>query len=235
VTLHWQDESGDHIGRKLSQRREEVTFQNGDVVLSGSLVVPARAGRHPAIVRIHGSGPQTRRNFLDGWYAYHGVSYLSFDKRGTGESTGDWQEAGISELADDVLAAVRLLRARSDIDPDQIGIEGDSEGGWIAPAVAARDPRIKFILLHAGPAMDYVPGLMNEVEENSKARGLAGEDLQKALAFRQKATQMIADGAGLNDEAWTKLQAFVDPTAKRIGSVTSAYREKGAPRRRSYI
>jgi pimeloyl-ACP methyl ester carboxylesterase len=214
VTIHWQDESGNHIGRKLSLDREEVTFHNGDVVLSGTLVVQPRPGRHLAIVRIHGSGPQTRRNFLDGWYAYHGVSYLSFDKRGTGKSTGDWREAGISELADDVLAAVRLLRQRSDIDPNQIGIEGDSEGGWIAPAVAVRDPRIKFILVHAGPAMDYVPELLNEVEEGSKARGLAGEDLQKALAFSQKATQMIADGAGLSDEAWSKLQTFVEPYRK---------------------
>jgi pimeloyl-ACP methyl ester carboxylesterase len=236
LTLQWQDESGDHLGRKLSLQREEVTFQNGDVVLSGTLVVPGRAGRHPAIVRIHGSGPQTRRNFLDGWYAYHGVSYLSFDKRGTGKSTGDWLEAGISELADDVLAAVRLLRQRSDIDPDQIGIEGDSEGGWIAPAVAVRDPRIKFILVHAGPAMDYVPELMNEVEENCKARGLSGEDLRNALAFRQNATQMIADGAGLTDDAWAKLQAFVDPYRKETWfRYVSVPRERGPAQKKLYL
>jgi hypothetical protein len=136
---------------------------------------------------------------------------LSFDKRGTGKSTGDWREAGISELADDVLAAVRFLRQRNDIDPDQIGIEGDSEGGWIVPAVATRDPRIKFILIWAGPAMDYVPELMNEVEENLKASGLSADDLKKALEFKQRALSMLADGAGLSDEAWAKFQAFVAP------------------------
>jgi uncharacterized protein len=188
-----------------------VTFKDSDVVLSGTLVMPPGSGRHAAIVRIHGSGPQTRRNVVDGWYAYHGISYLSFDKRGAGKSTGDWREAGITELADDVLAAVRLLRQRDDIDPDQIGIEGDSEGGWIAPAVAARDPRIKFIVLQAGPAMDYVSELMNEVEENARARGLAGEDLKKALDFKLQALQMLADGAGLNDKAWASFEAFVNP------------------------
>lgn len=211
TSLHWQDKSGEKIGTKLEQRREEVTFRDRDVALSGTLVLPRGKGPHPALIRIQGAGPQTRRNAFDGWFAYHGVAYLSFDKRGTGTSTGDWREAGISELADDVLAAVRFMRQRNDIDPDQIGIEGDSEGGWIAPVVATRDPRIKFVVIWAGPAMDYVPELMNEVEEGMKARGLSGDELKKALEFKRRALTMLADGAGLNDEAWAKFQAFVGP------------------------
>jgi len=211
TALHWQDSSGQQMGRKIDQQREEVTFKDGDVTLSGTLVIPSGRGPHPALIRIQGAGPQTRRNAFDGWFAYNGVAYLSFDKRGTGKSTGDWREAGISELANDVLAAVRFLRQRDDIDPDQIGIEGDSEGGWIAPVVATRDRKIKFIVIWAGPAMDYVPELMNEVEENLKASGLSGDDLKKALEFKRKALQMIADGAALSDEAWAKFQAFVGP------------------------
>ena len=209
VALHWEDESGQQIGKKLDQRREEVTFKDGDVTLSGTLVLPSGNGPHPALIRIQGAGPQTRRNAFDGWFAYHGIAYLSFDKRGTGKSTGDWREAGISELADDVLAAVRFLRQRDDIDPDQIGIEGDSEGGWIAPAVATRDARIKFIVIWAGPAMDYVPELMNEAEENLKASGLSGDDLRKALEFKRQTFAMLANGAGLSDDAWAKFQAFI--------------------------
>jgi uncharacterized protein len=211
TALHWQAKSGQEIGRKLDQRREEVTFKDGGVVLSGTLVLPIGKGPHPALIRIQGAGPQTRRNAFDGWFAYHGVAYLSFDKRGTGTSTGDWREAGISELADDVLAAVRFLRQRNDIDPDQIGIEGDSEGGWIAPVVVTRDPRIKFVVIWAGPAMDYVPELMNEVEENVKAMGLGGDELNLALEFKRRALLMLAGGAGLSDEAWAKFQAFLGP------------------------
>jgi dienelactone hydrolase len=211
VVLHWQDEAGQRIGRKLELRREEVTFRDGDVVLSGTLGLPSGQGPHPAIVRIHGAGPQARQSTLDGWYAYHGIAYLSFDKRGVGKSTGDWREAGISELADDVLAAVRFLRQRKDIDPAQIGIESVSEGGWIAPVVATRDSKVRFIIVLAGPALDYVPELMNEVEERLKARGLSGDDLKRALEFKRKALQMIADGAGLSDEAWANFQTFVAP------------------------
>jgi len=236
VALHWNDESGQQIGRKLDQRREEVTFKDGDVVLSGTLVLPNRKGPYPAIIRIQGAGPQTRRNAFDGWFAYHGVAYLSFDKRGTGKSTGDWREAGISELADDVLAAVRSLRERNDIDPDQIGIEGDSEGGWIAPVVATRDPRIKFIVIWAGPAMDYVAELMNEVEENVRASGLSGDELNKALEFKRKAIQMIADGAGLSDDAWAEFQAFVGPYRnEKWFSYVSEPKERGWAQKKLYL
>jgi len=236
TALHWQDASGQQIGRKLDQRREEVTFKDGDVALSGTLVLPGGRGRHPALIRIQGAGPQTRRNAFDGWFAYHGVAYLSFDKRGTGKSTGDWRDAGISELADDVLAGVRFLRQREDIDPDQIGIEGDSEGGWIAPAVATRDPRIKFIVIWAGPAMDYVPELMNEVEENLKASGVSGDDLREALEFKRQTLAMLAGGAGLSDEAWAKFQAFVGSHRKeKWFSYVSVPEQRGWPQKKLYL
>ena len=236
AALHWQDKSGRQIGRKLDQRREEVMFKDGDVVLSGTLVLPSGKGPHSAIVRIQGAGPQTRRNAFDGWFAYHGIAYLSFDKRGTGKSTGDWRDAGISDLADDVVAALRMLRQRNDIDPDQIGIEGDSEGAWIAPVVAARDPRLRFIVLWGGPAMDYVAELMNEVEEGVKARGLSGDDLRRALEFKRKALQMLADGAGLSDEAWASFQTFVAPYRNEPWfSYVSEPKDRGWPQKKLYL
>ena len=236
TTLHWQDKAGEQLGHKLELRREEVTFKSGDVSLSGALVLPTGHGPHPAIVRIHGAGPQTRRNTVDGWYAYHGIAHLSFDKRGTGQSTGDWRETGISELADDVLAAIRFLRERSDLDPDRIGIEAVSEGGWIAPVVAAHDSRIKFMVIISGPAMDYVPELMNEIEERVKARGLSGDDLRKALEFKRKALQMIADGAGLSDDAWSKFQTFVDPYRnEKWFPYVSEPKERGPAQKKLYL
>jgi pimeloyl-ACP methyl ester carboxylesterase len=210
--IHWKEGSAaEQFGRKVEPPREEVVFRNGDVVLSGTLVLPVGRGPHPAIVMIHGSGPQTRRSPAANWYAYHGIAYLSFDKRGAGKSTGDWREAGLSELADDVLAAVKFLRQRREIDGNQIILEAVSEGGWVAPVVAVRDPGIRSIILLVGPALDYVSEIVNEVEENLNARGLAGDDLQKAVKFKRQALAMLKAGAGLNDEAWEKFQAFVRP------------------------
>jgi pimeloyl-ACP methyl ester carboxylesterase len=209
--LRWEDSSTNrrYLGPKLELQSEEVRFSKDDVTLAGTLVLPKGKGPHPALVRIHGAGPQTRRNVVDGFFAYHGVAYLSFDKRGTGKSTGDWRTVGMSELADDVLAAVAFLRRRNDIDRSRIGIEGNSEGGWIAPIVATRDPQIAFIVLKAGPALDYIPEVLNEVEENAKARGLNAEDVTAALEFKRRTLTMLQNGAALHDESWDEFERFV--------------------------
>jgi pimeloyl-ACP methyl ester carboxylesterase len=213
--VHWKEGTApEQFARKVEPPREEVVFRNGDVLLCGTLVLPVGRGPHPAIVMIHGSGPQTRRSPAATWYAYHGIAYLSFDKRGAGKSTGDWREAGLSELADDVLAAVKFLRQRTEIDGNQIMIEAISEGGWVAPVVAVRDPKIKSIILLVGPALDYVSEIVNEVEENLKARGLEYDDLTRAIGFKRQALAMLKSGASLNDEAWEKFQTFVRPHRK---------------------
>jgi pimeloyl-ACP methyl ester carboxylesterase len=109
---------------------------------------------------------------------------------------------------------VRFLRQRKEIDGNQIILEAISEGGWVAPVVAVRDPKIKSIVLLVGPALDYVSEIVNEVEENLKARGFAYDDLKKAVEFKRQALAMLKAGASLNNEGWEKFQAFVRPYRK---------------------
>lgn len=64
--IRWNAEnSKEQFGKKLRLRQEEVVFRNGDITLSGTLTLPNGKGPHPAIVRIHGAGGQTRRNVVD--------------------------------------------------------------------------------------------------------------------------------------------------------------------------
>ncbi len=81
-----------------------------------------------------------------------GVAVLRYDDRGTGESTGDFGASTSADFADDVRAAVAWLRSRPDIDPEHIALLGHSEGGMIAPMVAATDPRLAGVVLLAGPS-----------------------------------------------------------------------------------
>jgi pimeloyl-ACP methyl ester carboxylesterase len=123
--------------------RQDVRWRNGDAILSGSLFIPRGKGRHPAIVFLHGSGPETRwgtSRFYADRFARVGMAALIFDKRGAGTSTGDWRRATFEDLADDVLAGVRLLQRRRDIDPRRIGLYGHSQGGLIGPLAASRAP-----------------------------------------------------------------------------------------------
>jgi hypothetical protein len=140
---------------------KDVTFRNGAVTLAGTLCIPKTPGRHAAVVLLHGSGPQSRWGtirYLADRFARAGIAALAYDKRGSGDSGGDWRKSSYADLADDALAGVRLLAARPDIDPARIGLVGHSQGGAIAPLAATRMPRaIAFIVAEdtiAGPQND---------------------------------------------------------------------------------
>lgn len=136
----------------------DVTFRNGDVELKGTLCLPRTPGRHGAVVLVHGSGPETRwgtNRYIADRLARAGTAALIYDKRGSGESKGDWRTASFEDLARDALAGVDLLGQRADIDPARIGIHGHSQGGVIGPLAATLAPdKISFLVAEdtfAGP------------------------------------------------------------------------------------
>lgn len=132
-----------------ASHQESLRITNGPVTLAATLVLPRGAGRHPAIVVLHGSGPETRSTLVETaeWFAGQGLVALIYDKRGAGSSTGNWQLASYSVLASDALAGVELLRRRPEVDTAAIGVWGPSEGGWVAPLAAARSSAVKFVIL----------------------------------------------------------------------------------------
>jgi len=87
--------------------------------------------------------------------ARRGIATLRYDDRGTARSTGDFAAATSADFADDAEAAVRVLRARAGVRRDAVGIVGHSEGGLVAPIVAARSRDVAFAVLLAGPG---IPG-----------------------------------------------------------------------------
>lgn len=134
--------------------------------LAATLTRPVRSTKVPVVITISGSGPQerdSRISLVDGYAIFRqvadtlgrrGIAVLRFDDRGVGESGGRESAAkGTSaDFADDVRSIIAWLRARPDVDGARIVLAGHSEGGMIAPMVAAQDPQIKGIALLAGPA-----------------------------------------------------------------------------------
>lgn len=131
-----------------SYRQENVTFRNGDVTLAGTLTLPSGNEPHPAVVFIHGSGPDSRENyrFYADLFARHGIATLIYDKRGVGASTGDWRRVHFKDLAEDALAGVRMLKGRKEINPNKIGLWGGSNGGWVAPLTASLSNEVAFVI-----------------------------------------------------------------------------------------
>lgn len=159
----------DEPATESAYTKEEITFTNGELQLAGTLVLPAHPGPHPALVMITASGPQDRDNsnveMVPGCRPYReiaarlasvGIATLRYDDRGVGDSTGDVNVATSPELATDVEGALAYLRQRPEIDAEQIGLLGHSEGGLVAGIVAADNPQVAFVVLPAdlnGPAL----------------------------------------------------------------------------------
>lgn len=144
-------------------RAEEVAVPSAPgVTLAGTLTLPAGKGPYPAVVMITGSGAQDRDETILGHKPFaviadrlsrNGIAVLRVDDRGFAKSTGNFATATDDDFAADTAAQVAFLRKRADIDPARIGLIGHSEGGIVAPKVAAKDPKLAFIVLMAGPGV----------------------------------------------------------------------------------
>ena len=193
--------SGDGVhnrfaGRIAPHKTESVEIRNGDVLLRGELLVPMTKGRHPAIVLAHGSGPATRHvGMWNVFFVRLGMAVLSLDKRGAGESTGDFRAALMDDLASDWLAGVTFLKSRSDIDPRRIGVHGSSQGGWTAPLMAARSSDVAFVIVRAGSGTNLADTMLHEIEWSARESGMREEEISEGMIAARAAMAMIARGA----------------------------------------
>jgi pimeloyl-ACP methyl ester carboxylesterase len=177
-------------------RAEDVRFRNGDVELAGTLLLPAGPGPHPAVAFLHGSGAEGRwaSTYLAGRLVRGGTAALIWDKRGVGESSGAWEEAGFEDLTGDAAAAVAFLRSRPEIDGDRVGVHGHSQGGTISPLAAVRS-NADFVI---GSAASGLP--MDDVEVYSVGNfvgipSMSGEDAELARAYVEALVDVAYHGA----------------------------------------
>jgi dienelactone hydrolase len=208
---------------------EEVKVRTpAGLTLAGTLTLPSsRRARVPAVVLITGSGPEDRDEasaMLPGEYrpfreiadtlARRGIAVLRLDDRGVGGSDAGPEAATSADFAEDVRAALAWLRTRPEIDPARLGLVGHSEGGIIAPMVAAGDRRLRGIVLIAGTASrgrDIVAAQIRTLFAGDTTLPAAGRDSLLTLALRQADSAAAVPG-------WLHWFATYDPlpTARRV-------------------
>lgn len=206
--------SGEGPGRKsfappagAPYSAQDVTIRTpAGVTLRGTLTLPGRApgGRVPAIVTISGSGPQDRDATPAGFPQYRlyyqladtlgrrGIAVLRLDDRGAGSDAGS-ATVTTADLADDIRAAVSWLRTRAEVDGARIGLVGHSEGGTIAPMVAATDSGVAAVVILAGlvsPGREIV-AFQQRYMVDSVAR-LSGQRRNAVLAQYARNTDSMA-------------------------------------------
>ncbi|MCX6219435.1 MAG: alpha/beta fold hydrolase [Bacteroidia bacterium] len=203
---------------------EEVTFPNGKagITLAGTLTMPSKEGKYPAVILITGSGPQNRDEELMGhkpflvlsdYLTRQGIAVLRYDDRGVGQSKGDFKSATTLDFASDVESAIAYLKTRAEILPKKIGLVGHSEGGIIAPMVAAGTKDVNFIVLLAGTGIRGDKLLLLQQELVAKAAGIPENEIQKSREINTKSFEIVIKSVNA-DTLKADLRKFLAETMK---------------------
>lgn len=186
-------------------RTEEVTFENPEagITLAGTLTMPFKGRKFPAVVLLTGSGAQNRDEELFGHKPFlvladhltrSGIAVLRFDDRGVGGSGGDPATSTSVDFATDAAAAIEYLRTRREIDHGKTGLAGHSEGGFIAFMTAATHPdEVAFVVSMAGPGVSGEEVSVMQVEDIMLARGTPAETAKMYADKQRRDLEMFYD------------------------------------------
>jgi pimeloyl-ACP methyl ester carboxylesterase len=172
-------------------RIEQISFKSNDgTVLAGQIWIPNANAKRAGIVLAHGSGAQDRNGYasilavLADALAQAGYTIVTYDKRGTGRSTGDWSRASFATLGDDLGAGLLALRSRADlVDPNQVGIGGSSQAGWVSAKAIERGATPSFVFLKGadGSAMPVTVQNRFNVEVSMRCAGFTEQQIATVL------------------------------------------------------
>ena len=183
---------------------EDVAFANktAGITLAGTLTMPSTGSNFTAVILITGSGAQDRNEEVFGhkpflviadYLTRRGIAVLRYDDRGTAQSTGDFHTATSADFATDAESAIAWLKTRREINPNKIGLMGHSEGGVIAPMVAARSNDVAFIVMLAGTGIRGDKLLLLQEELIYRVAGIPEEKLKEAVKINSKVFDRIVN------------------------------------------
>lgn len=195
-----------HGTKTSTYKVEELRVPANDHELAGTLLLPASGKKHPVVIVVPGSQGMNRDDNTPyeeiNTFISNGFGLLIYDKQGTGQSGGDWQTASFEDLAEDVLAFVKALKVRKDIDRSRIGAWGFSQGATIAPLAASMSKDISFLIMQSGGGIGPAEAEMNQQVARMQVQKLSDTAIQEAIAFMKLQFEAVN-----SDERWDSLQA----------------------------
>ena len=141
---------------------QEVTFQTKGFTIVGDLRSPVTGDKHSAIIMVHGSGNATRHGAvpfepLIEIFLRQGFAVFSWDKPGNGESKGEFESGyTLTDRAEIIVEAVKLLSNNSSILASTIGLWGISQAGWVMPIALNKTSNISFMIVVSGGGEDSI-------------------------------------------------------------------------------
>ena len=177
--------------------------------LAGTVTTPPQVAgrlRHPAIVLVGGSGPVDRDSNvagipiftqLAGALAQKGFVVLRYDKRAVGQSGGRAERATLQDYAEDVIAAVKWLRKRNDVDDNRIAVAGHSEGGAVAMMAAAKEEDdIDALVLIAAPGTRGSELILEQQRHSLDLLKATDQERKDKVDVQQRIQTAVLTGVG---------------------------------------
>jgi dienelactone hydrolase len=178
-----------HVSPTPEITSQEVRFSNANANLVGTVYFPKSGDRMPAVVVLHEASSATRedavyRHLRDGLPAL-GFAVLIYDRRGSGQSSGDARSVDYETLADDAIAAQGALAKLPRIDPTRIGFWGLSQGGWLAVLAAGRSRNAAFAISVSAPLVTADQQMQFAMSNLLTVRGYAPADVREMVETRK--------------------------------------------------
>lgn len=178
-----------HVAATPRSLSKDIQFTNGDAHLRGTVYFPKTGNSLAAVVVLHHAGLPTRdanlyQHLCEGLPAI-GIAVLVYDRRGSGQSSGDLDKTDYETLADDAVAGQRALAKFSRIDPNKIGFWGLSQGGWLAVLAAGRSKDAAFAISVSAPLVAANEQMEFATRNLLTLRGYSQSDVQDMLAVRK--------------------------------------------------
>jgi len=220
-------------------REKETNVGTGEWTLPATLTIPVGAGPFPAIVLVHGSGPNDRdetigsnKPFKDlAWgLASKGIAILRYEKRTKQYGAKLVALPNLTakeEVVDDALAAVEVLRKTEGIDAKRIFVLGHSLGGMLVPRIGRLDPNIAGLISLAGATRaleDVIPEQLAYIfsldgtisPEEQKQLDEAKEQAAKVKALKPEDASSTTLVFGVPASYWLDLRGY-DPAEAAKG------------------
>jgi pimeloyl-ACP methyl ester carboxylesterase len=165
---------------------EKIKVPSEGLKINGWLYLPIGNQKCPLIVLTNGGGDNVRSiksfsDFMAPVLAHCGFAAFVHDKRGTGESEGDYVRTTYNDYITDAGNCAIFLSRHKRIDPDLIGVMGASEGGRIAVITASRFPVITFAISQAGTVVSTVEDRLYAQLNGMKDGGTINDSISKLV------------------------------------------------------
>ena len=172
---------------------EEIHFRSGKFNIVGDLRMPEGEGPHPAIIMVHGSGGATRNGAVAftpmiELFLRNGYAVFSWDKPGSGESTGHLGHE-LTQRAAILTDGIRVLVEHPSVDPVRIGLWGISQAGWVMPLALEQTSDVAFMIVVSGGAEDSIEQMAYQLGQRILTAGGSAEDADLFEKYRAQAAK----------------------------------------------